>query len=340
RRLPERNTSLSLFWGIPLTLAIAAIWYVPVIWKHGWFFVDQFFIQHHFERYVTSKYHHPGPVYYYLVVFPLLCLPWTAFLIRGLHRAYRPAADVRLGGAINKLLVFSLAWFLFPVVFFSFSSSKLPGYILPILPAAALIVGEQLSRPGADSKNSIWATRATAAACLLFAIAAPVYGWLSGNLSHACALMVAVPVSLAGGFALLWPRRQLVSVKLIGGATCVALLVTLHCAAPKRADYESAKRLLQLADSRGYSRAAIYGLERSDRTPEFYAAGRVVYEPDGEPVMYTESAQVIAESHRRKEVILTFVPLGEVSKLTEWESVRTDVIGNNGRFAIVAVWAP
>ncbi|MDQ6652008.1 MAG: hypothetical protein M3Y84_04600, partial [Acidobacteriota bacterium] len=112
-----------------------------------------------------------------------------------------------------------------------------------------------------------------------------------------------------------------------------------QCAAPKRADYESSKRLLQLADSRGYTQAAIYGMQRDDRTPEFYAAGRVVYAPDGEPVMYTEPAQVIDESHRRNETILTFVPLKEVSKLTEFKSVKIDVIGDNGRVAIVAVRA-
>lgn len=343
RTLPARRMLLSLFWGVPLTLAVAASWYAPVIWRHGWPFIDQFIIQHHFARYVTSKYHHTKPVYYYLFVFPLLCLPWTAFLIGGLRKADRQRwrDQLRSTNGINKLLIFALAWFLFPVIFFSFSNSKLPGYILPVLPAAALMVGERLSRVGSDSKASgTWQMRTTAILCLLFAVAAPAYAWRSGSLSVLCSLIVAVPVAVAGTFALLSMRRQLVSVMLIAGATLVALMVSLHCAASERADYESSRRLLQLADSRGYSQAPIYGMQREDRTPEFYAAGRVVYASDGEPVMYTEAAQVIEESHRRNEVILTFVPLREVSKLTDLKSVKTDVVGDNGRFAIVAVRAP
>jgi 4-amino-4-deoxy-L-arabinose transferase-like glycosyltransferase len=341
RRLPARKMLLSLSWGIPLSFAVASTWYAPVIWRYGWPFLDQFFIQHHFARYVTSKYHHTKPVFYYLLIFPLLCLPWTAFLIGGLRKADRRRwRDDNRSGGINKLLIFALAWFLFPIVFFSFSNSKLPGYILPVLPAAALIIGERMSRVSSDSKSSgAWQMRTTATLCLAFAIAAPVYAWRSGTLPATCGLMIATPVGLAGTFALLSARRQLASIILIAGATVAALIVALNCAAPRRADYESAKRLLQLADSRGYSQAMIYGMQREDRTPEFYAAGRVVYASDGEPVMYTEPAQVIEESRRRNEVILTFVPLQQVSRLTELKSAQTEVIGDNGRVAIVAVRA-
>src|SRR6185295_13668498 len=45
RELPGRKIFISLFWGLPLSLTVAAIWYAPVIWRHGWLFIDQFFIQ-------------------------------------------------------------------------------------------------------------------------------------------------------------------------------------------------------------------------------------------------------------------------------------------------------
>jgi 4-amino-4-deoxy-L-arabinose transferase-like glycosyltransferase len=342
RRLPSPKIFRSLFWGVPLALAVAATWYAPVIWRHGWPFIDQFIIQHHFARYVTSKYHHTKPAYYFLLIFPLLCLPWTAFLIGGLRKADRERwlENARSNNGINKLLIFAVVWFVFPVIFFSFSNSKLPGYILPVIPAAALLVGERLSRVSAETKNSgTWQMRTTAILCLVFAVAAPAYAWHSGTLSVQCSLMIAMPVAVAGIFAMLLMRRQLASVLLMAGATLIALTVALHCAAAKRADYESSKRLLQLADSRGYSQAPIYGMQREDRTPEFYAAGRIVYASDGEPVMYSEAAQVIDESRRRHEAILTFVPLSEVSKLTDLKSARSEVIGDNGKFAIVAVRA-
>jgi 4-amino-4-deoxy-L-arabinose transferase-like glycosyltransferase len=343
RRPPGRNVFISLFWGIPLALMVAAIWYAPVIWRHGWLFIDQFFIQHHFVRYVSNKYHHWRPVYYYLLVIPLLALPWSAFLIDGLRQAGRrpwrakaPASN-RPHDRLDTVLVFALAWFLFPLLFFSFANSKLPGYILPVLPAAALIVGEQLRRVSSEHKNSNWAVRTTAALCLLFAIGALGYAWTARDLPVGCAFLLEAPLCIAGGFAILWPRKSAATILVIAGATFVVLIVALRCAAPGAADLESSKRLLQLADARGYSRAVVYGTQRSDRTPEFYAAGRVVYGADGEPIMYEEPSPVIGESKRRGEVVLAFVPLEEVSRLTGMASAQTEVIGNNGRYAIVAV---
>jgi 4-amino-4-deoxy-L-arabinose transferase-like glycosyltransferase len=343
RGLPERNTLISLFWGIPLALVVASTWYAPVISRHGWPFIDQFFIQHHFARYISNKYHHWRPFYFYLFVIPLLALPWTAFLVDGLLHAGSwlrsagiPERDRSLG-SLNRLLVFALAWFLFPLFFFSFGNSKLPGYILPVIPTASLIIGERLWRLNFVHSNRNWPVRTTASLCLLFAIGAPVYAWLTNDLSAAGAFLIAAPLCVAGGFALLSRHKRAAAVLVIGGATFVVLVVALRCAAPGMAELESSKRLLQLADMRGYSRTAIYGMQRSDRTPEFYAAGRVVYGADGEPIMYEGPSQVIGESQRRGEAVLVFVPLEELSNLTEMPAAHADVIGNNGRHAIVAV---
>ncbi|HLN97118.1 MAG TPA: hypothetical protein VK208_01420, partial [Pyrinomonadaceae bacterium] len=352
RRLPGRSTLISLLWGLPLTLLVAGAWYVPVIWRHGWPFIDQFFIQHHFARYLSNKYHHPRPIYYYLEIVPLLALPWSAFLIDGLlqsklslWRFSETGAD-KAEDRLKRLMVFALAWVLFPLVFFSFSRSKLPGYILPILPAVALIVGERLWRlsfvsGNEDSANSParprWPLKATAILCLAFAAGTFAYGWRAGLLSLVCALSIALPLMGAGCFALFRTRRPAESVMLIAAATTAALIFALNCAAPAYAERDSSRRLLQLADARGYAQTPINGMQRSDRTPEFYASGRIVYEADGEPVMYEGPNRVIWESGQRRQSYLVFVPLEELNKLTEAAAVQTEVIGNNGRYAIVAV---
>jgi 4-amino-4-deoxy-L-arabinose transferase-like glycosyltransferase len=140
----------SLIWGIPLALAVSAIWYGPVIARHGWSFIDEFFVQHHFARYVSNKYHHPQPLYFYPVIILMLALPWTVHLIIALTRVRSWAW--RGDDSLDVVRVFSLAWLLFPIVFFSFSGSKLPGYILPSVPAAALLVADGLSAV----RNSKW----------------------------------------------------------------------------------------------------------------------------------------------------------------------------------------
>ena len=340
RELPGRKIFVSVFWGVPLALMVAGIWYAPVIWRHGWLFIDQFFIQHHFARYISNKYHHSQPVYFYLLVLPLLALPWTAFLVDGLwqfkSRLWHADAEAgdRASQSSRRLMNFTLAWFIFPLVFFSLSGSKLPGYILPMLPAAALIIGRQLIRLRSDSGS--WPLRTNAALFLLFAIGTLVYYWRPGNLSLATVLLLAAPLFAAGCFAFLFGRKPAVSVAFIAAMTVVALIVVMYRVAPTFAEQQSSRRLLQLADARGYSQSAIYGMQRSDRTPEFYAAGRVVYGADGEPIMYEGPGQVIEECRKRKEAFLTFVPISDVNRFSEMSS-QADVIGSNGRYAIVAV---
>ncbi len=343
RKLPRRKTLLSVVWGLPLALLVAATWYVPVISRHGWLFVDQFFIQHHFARYISNKYHHAQPVYYYLLVVPLLAMPWTVFLFDGLlqckswltraNATDREPVDDRL----NRLLVFALAWLLFPLVFFSFSGSKLPGYILPALPAVALIVGGRLWRPRLDTKR--WALRTTAALYLLFSIVALAYSWRLANLPHALVISLVAPLFVSGCFPFFFPRKTATSVVLMAAATVVVLLFAFYFVAPAYTETDSSKLLLQLADARGYSQTMIYGMQRSDRTPEFYAAGRVVYGVDGEPIMYESAGQVVDESRKRGDAVLAFVPIERVSQLTGMATAQTEVIGNNGRYAIVAVRA-
>jgi 4-amino-4-deoxy-L-arabinose transferase-like glycosyltransferase len=237
---------------------------------------------------------------------------------------------------LRRLLTFALAWLLFPLLFFSFSNSKLPGYTLPVLPAVALIVGVRLWRLTSDSTAGRWPIKMTGTICLLAATTAFAYH-RNTNLTNMFAFLVAAPLYIAGGFALLAPHRTRTAILMIAGATVMVMIVLLRSAAPAFAESESSKRLLQLADARGYSHAVIYGMQRSDRTPEFYAAGRVVYGADGEPIMYEGPTQVIEESRRRKETVLVFVPVAEVGKLTGMASAQVEVIGNNGRYAIVAV---
>ena len=144
RSWPARSVWLSLLWGVPLAVAVSAIWYGPVIVKHGWTFIDEFFIQHHFARYVSNKYHHPQPLYFYPVIILMLALPWTPYLVAELVRGRR--WEWRGVDGLSVVRVFACAWLLWPIVFFSFSGSKLPGYVLPVVPAIVLLVADQLTR--------------------------------------------------------------------------------------------------------------------------------------------------------------------------------------------------
>ena len=144
---PRVKLIVSFFWGTLLAAAVASLWYVPMYLVNGWKFIDEFFIQHHFQRYTSNKYFHPQPFYFFFWVLPLMTIPWLPFFFAGLWKGMkeifqRNDAKPQRGkvkGAFRSLLLFAFAWLLVPLVFFSFSGSKLPGYIMPAVPAALII---------------------------------------------------------------------------------------------------------------------------------------------------------------------------------------------------------
>ena len=139
-KFPRRELIFSFFWGTALSIAIAAMWYVPMYLRHGYGFIDEFFIQHHFQRYTSNKYQHPQPFYFFLWVLPLMTIPWTPFFIAALWKLIRrPPLEQDPRSGLRR---FAIVWLVLPVAFFSFSGSKLPGYVLPALPAAIILTAD------------------------------------------------------------------------------------------------------------------------------------------------------------------------------------------------------
>lgn len=335
REFPARWFLLSFWWGFPLAFTVASTWYVPVILKHGWPFIDEFFIQHHFARYLSNKYRHPQRFYFYLLILIPLSLPWTAFLIEGLVKA--PRWRLRSTDALDRLRVFALAWLVMPLAFFSFSGSKLPGYILPVLPAAALIAGERLTRFLSGDRDGFWAMRITGALFAMFAIVGSVYVVRHDNLSFRCVAMIGVPLTITAATCIFWTHRKIASAMIVIFATFTALVVALNCGVAGFASRESMRDLIQLANARGYSSAPVHALHQIDRSAEFYAAGRVVYASGGEPVRFESALDILEAARTNRAPILVIVPIEYVHQLTGLPSARIDVLGNNGELALVAV---
>ncbi len=148
----ESRIVLRTFWlpGILLFCAIALPWYVAVQMRNPQFF-HEFILEHNLARFSTDLYHHRQPFWYYVPVTLLALVPWTVFVIVSLVETLRiwwkerktvsPEPDLEW-----QFSMFACCWFLVPIVFFSFSQSKLPGYILPSIPAGAALLADYLHR--------------------------------------------------------------------------------------------------------------------------------------------------------------------------------------------------
>ena len=135
--------------GMLLFCALALPWYVAVQMRNPQFF-HQFIVEHNLARFSKNLYHHTEPFWYYLPVMALALVPWTVFVIAAVVRSTRAWwAERKLAGADgndfeNQFGIFACCWLIVPVLFFSISQSKLPGYILPAIPAGAVLVADYL----------------------------------------------------------------------------------------------------------------------------------------------------------------------------------------------------
>ena len=134
--------------GTLLFCVLALPWYIAVQIRNPRFF-REFILEHNLARFSTNLYHHPEPFWYYLPVLVLAIVPWIVFVIAAVveslrawwaeRRNVRTEPDLEL-----QFRIFACCWLVVPVLFFSFSQSKLPGYILPAVPAGAILLADYL----------------------------------------------------------------------------------------------------------------------------------------------------------------------------------------------------
>ena len=115
---------------------IAAPWYILCELRNGPVFWNEIFWKQQVERFLHPTLDHPQPFWFYLAVLPAGLFPWTP--LAGLLFRPKTYKDERI-----RFLVF---WLLFALVFFSWSANKLPGYVLPLLPALAIMLAVALDK--------------------------------------------------------------------------------------------------------------------------------------------------------------------------------------------------
>jgi len=166
--------------GFALFFAIALPWYLAVERRVPEFF-RVFFLEHNLERFGTNLYQHSQPFWYYVPVFLLCMVPWTIFTVPALVHAgraamarLRPKSNAESGPtADDGLTSFLFVWTLVPIIFFSISRSKLPGYILPAVPGSVLLTAEYLHRAEAVSRLRVSLHALLCALLLVGALVAP-----------------------------------------------------------------------------------------------------------------------------------------------------------------------
>ena len=180
--------------GALCMLLITAPWFVLVSQRNPEF-AQFFFIHEHWQRYTSSVHQRSAPLWYFVPQVLAGFLPWLGLSIA---MARVVAQDRRHSGFKPALLL--ACWAVGIFVFFSLSGSKLPGYILPVFPALAVLAALALNRIDARSwQRNIVGLLAIATAGLLASI---FFGRLSFDHSSQALFALYMPWLAAGSLLL------------------------------------------------------------------------------------------------------------------------------------------
>ena len=322
---------LRLLPGAALFLVIAGPWFLLVSARNPEF-AHFFFVQEHFQRYLTEMHQRVHPAWYFVPVLAAGMAPWIVPIAHAAARAIKERSDA-------ELLLW--CWALVVFVFFSISSSKLPPYILPMFPALAVLAARSLTRSVLIVQGTALAIGALAGAFVIHRYAAggpyAAYGfWL---------VIAALVLAGAAGaaLALAWrQRRESAIVMLALGALAATLLgLASH---RTLADRFSVASTVAALPERPPADAPVYAVGMYDHTLSWSLRRTVTmvgYRDelgvaiDWEPQNFVPDLAAFAARWNAQPRAWAFVPAGEVERLQRELGVGMRVMARGPQYTIV-----
>lgn len=320
--------------GIAIYLAVMLPWYIAVQLRNPEFF--RFFIlEHNLGRFSKDMYHHRQPFWYYLPVFLLAMMPWAVVLIMAISEKVRLVWSERkeaFSSPEDSWALFLMVWMMMPVLFFSASQSKLPGYILPAVPAGALLVAEYLSvRRSEDKKFSLLGAALHGIVCGALVFAAfsagsitlnhrPTLGmpfYIAAVMGFVFAIGVAIVLLSRAGLRLLRPVTML--------AVVVGIAAVIRLAAPALDATQSSRPIAESIQSFSHEPVpvALYHVNRMQQYGlEFYLNRATRKYEDGQ---IPADAHVVVAARDSQTQVAQLVPGRRVSYLTSVPAQKLDL---------------
>jgi 4-amino-4-deoxy-L-arabinose transferase-like glycosyltransferase len=237
--------------GIALYLVVAAPWFIVVQRANPEFF-RVFFLQHNLERFTSNLYHHPQPFWFYLPVALGALVPWTVFAVDALVDAIRDwRYSTQQPAGEEDLRTFLALWLLLPMVFFSLSRSKLPGYILPAIPAATILLADFIARREKEAaRPAMWMVLLHGLVCGAMLSAAFIVPFKLLKLPLPTTVIVIAAALAVITVVMLWFTLQNQGYRILRFATLVPVVIafalTLKGTLPA-IDYLQSERLVEAA---------------------------------------------------------------------------------------------
>jgi 4-amino-4-deoxy-L-arabinose transferase-like glycosyltransferase len=245
---------MRLGWGIAVFLLIAAPWYVLIALRNP-DYAGYFFLKQNLMNFISAEARHPRPFYYYFHTLLGGFFPWSFFLplalIHGVRRRFEEHGGARL---------YLLLWLGVVFVFFSTASSKLAPYILPLFPAAALLVADLWHTVlKAPTKGLRWGFFVSLLPLVIIFSVGLSFVWLNPltrlevkygiDLMRVNALVLLMSACIAVAFGLLLKRRYAGSFAALAGMVVAAIVFFDILLVPAINPYRSSKGLAATLDT-------------------------------------------------------------------------------------------
>ncbi|OGP95031.1 MAG: hypothetical protein A2157_04705 [Deltaproteobacteria bacterium RBG_16_47_11] len=331
---------MRLLTGMLLLIVIVLCWYLPAVLKGGQAFLNETLLHQTIVRFAKGT-SHVRPIYYYLINFPVDFLPWFLFLPGAIVYGLSKRRE-----GISKDFLFLLVWFVVIFLFFSFSKGKRAIYLLPLYPAASLLVGrfwdDYLSGSGRFSVRKTWITLPAYLFVVIFflmgtfLLMAPaianfsiepstpqllksiVKGAGSGAkyLSYVPRWSVIPFIILLVGSGILLTLSQALKYKslvfiLLAATAGMGFFYTTRVIFPLVNPYKSARFISQeiVQTMKAGGKLVIYGDSGSARTSQFNFYSEIV------PILEIENEKEIIDLFRSKEKIFCLVEYDDYERL-------------------------
>jgi 4-amino-4-deoxy-L-arabinose transferase-like glycosyltransferase len=207
-------------------------WFAAVAWRLGLAPLEYFFLRENLERFAGETYDAERSPLFYVWTYFAAGLPWSLLF---------PLAAVR--GA--RRAGFLLLWMGLMAVPLSLSRGKIDYYLLPLLPAASLVIGSHLAAEW-DRTDREWARGALIAFAVIALVPAALQpriptDWLPGWPSQVALIALGAAVALAAALAAARPSpSRTAAVFAAGTAATLALLAAAFLPAFRRAQPNAA----------------------------------------------------------------------------------------------------
>jgi len=321
-RILEASWKMRIVLGAAVVLAIALPWYVAVGLKTDGAWLRGFLGDHNVGRFLGAKENHSGPIFYYVIALFMGCFPWSVFLPLAVWQLRaRLAKGDSWGDSDRFVACWAGVWF----VFFSFASTKLPNYVLPMYPALALISARhlydwQLAPAGHGAISFRHCCRVLAAFGALMMVGIPIAMSILLPGEEWLLLIGAIPLMGAALAFVASQREQRPRAIRILSATAVALAVLMLGIAPTRVGpHQDSPKLAEAARrAAGTSDIELAAIDYFSPNLVFYAGHPVqrLAQPDDVAKFFAEHPRgfVIARSDKLKRLTEPMPQIVEVAR--------------------------